>query len=281
MINSINLSKTYVSRIFKYGCMLLLLLAPFWCMAQCPVQNKAIAPGEDLVYDLHFNWKFIWVKCGTATMKTVSTTYNGQPALRTYLQTKGSKQADKLFMMRDTLLSYMTPDLVPLYFRKGALEGHRYNVDEVFYHYKNGKVSIDHNYLNRLGEWEKHKTDLTQCAFDMIAQLNRARSLSADDLKPGQKIKFQMAEGKRVSEKTLIFRRRDTFKADDGTKYKCLVLSFVEYPEGKEKEVITFYVTDDGNHLPVRLDLNLKFGSAKAFLNSAKGTKYPISAIIK
>lgn len=258
-------------------CMLFAL--SFQASAQCPVENKAIAVGEDLVYDLHFNWKFIWVKCGTAYMKTTSTTYNGQPALRTFLQTKGSKQADKFFVMRDTLVSYMTPNLVPLYFRKGALEGKRYNVDEVFFHYNNGKISIDHNYKNKDGVWEKHKANPTECAFDMICQLNRARSLSAKDLTPGQKIKFLMAEGKRVKQQTLIFRKRDTFKADDGTKYKCLVLSFVEYgSDGKEKEIITFYVTDDDNHLPVRLDLNLKFGSAKAFLKTAKGTKHPITA---
>ena len=29
--------------------------------AQCAAQNEAIQAGEELVYDLKFNWKFIWV----------------------------------------------------------------------------------------------------------------------------------------------------------------------------------------------------------------------------
>ena len=203
-------------------CLLLvgLSLSSVWCKAQCPVENHAVAPGEDLVYDLYFNWKFIWVKCGTAYMKTTSTFYEGQPALCTHLQTKGSKQADRFFMMRDTLISYMTPQLVPLYYRKGAFEGKRYNVDEVFFKYEKGKVNIDHNYKNKDGVWEMHNASLTECAFDMITQLNRARSLDAADLTPGQRITFLMAEGKRVKPQTLIFRKRDTFKANDGTKYK-------------------------------------------------------------
>ena len=55
----------------------------------------------------------------------------------------------------------------------------------------------------------------------------------------------------------------------------------VEYKKGKEKEVITFYVTDDKNHLPVRLDLYLNFGSAKAFLREIKGNRHPLTSIIE
>ena len=51
--------------------------------------------------------------------------------------------------------------------------------------------------------------------------------------------------------------------------------------ENKEKEVITFYITDDLNHLPVRLDMYLNFGSAKAFLSDIKGNRYPLTSIVK
>jgi hypothetical protein len=63
-------------------------------------------------------------------------------------------------------------------------------------------------------------------------------------------------------------------------KYLFLVFSLVEYKKGKEKEVITFYVTDDDNHLPVRLDMYLNFGSAKAFLKSIKGNRHPLTSIV-
>ena len=64
--------------------------------------------------------------------------------------------------------------------------------------------------------------------------------------------------------------------------YRCLIFSLVEYDKkGKEKEVITFFVTDDLNHLPVRLDLFLNFGSAKAFLNNVTGNRHPLTSIVK
>ena len=74
---------------------------------------------------------------------------------------------------------------------------------------------------------------------------------------------------------------KKNFEAEDGVKYRCLVFSLVEYRKNKEKEVITFYVTDDLNHLPVRLDLYLNFGSAKAFLSEIKGNRHPLTSIIK
>lgn len=98
-------------------------------MAQCKFQNTAFKSGEFLTYNLYFNWKFVWVKVGNATMSTVENHYHGKPAYKASLITRTSSKADKFFIMRDTLLCYNTLDLEPLYFRKGAQEGKRYTVD--------------------------------------------------------------------------------------------------------------------------------------------------------
>lgn len=90
-----------------------------------------------------------------------------------------------------------------------------------------------------------------------------------------------MATGKDIEKQTLIYRGKEIYKAENNSKYRCLVFSLVEYVKGEEKEVITFYVTDDRNHLPVRLDMYLNFGSAKAFLKEIKGNKYPLDCIVK
>ncbi len=120
--------------------------------AQCPTENTAFKAGESLTYDLYFNWKFIWVKCGAAHYTMKSATYKGQPALRNDLLFTSNKRCDAVFPMRDTLISYITPQLVPLYFRKGSLEGKHYTVDEVWYTYPKGKSHVKQHFLNRDGE---------------------------------------------------------------------------------------------------------------------------------
>ena len=101
----------------------------------CSFRNTAFKSGEFLSYNLYYNWKFVWVKAGTASMYTVQSRYDGKPAYRCSLTTRGNGQLDNFFVLRDTLLCYNTLDLEPLYFRKGAREGKRYTVDEVYYSY--------------------------------------------------------------------------------------------------------------------------------------------------
>ena len=68
---------------------------------------------------------------------------------------------------------------------------------------------------------------------------------------------------------------------DSKEKFRCMVFSFYEREEGKSKELIRFYITDDQNHIPVRLDMFLSFGSAKAYLKSYKGVRSPMTSKVK
>ena len=206
--------------------------------AQCEAKNDAFQTGEHVMYDLYFNWKFVWVKAGLASLTTNATTYHSEPAFRINLLALGSKRADFFFKMRDTLTCVIGEKLEPRYFRKGAEEGKRYTVDEAWFSYKDGLCFVNQ--------------------------------------------KFPMATGRKVEEQTLIYRGKENVKAENGTTYRCLIFSLVEYDKkGKEKEVITFFITDDLNHLPVRLDLYLNFGSAKAFLNDVRGNRHPLTSIVK
>lgn len=248
--------------------------------AQCTVDNKAFKAGEKLTYDLYFNWKFVWVKCGTGHYSVRSTTYQGKPALRTDLLSKGNKRCDAVFTMRDTLVSITTPELTPLYYRKGAVEGSNYTVDEVWYTYPNGNSHVKQKYLSRKGEISYHNHESSECNYDMLSILNVARSFDPKDYKVGQRINFPMATGKKVEIQTLIYKGKKNWKANDNKTYRCLVFSLLDY-EDKTKELVRFYVTDDLNHLPIRIDFFLKFGSAKAFYSKGEGLRNPVTSVVK
>lgn len=250
--------------------------------AQCEAKNEAFKSGEHVMYDLYFNWKFVWVKAGLASLTTYSTTYHDQPAYRMNLLAIGSSRADFFFKMRDTLTCVMGERLEPRYFRKGAEEGKRYTVDEAWFSYKDGLCfAKQKRTFPRDGEVQEAVDSDSRCIYDMLSILAQARSYDPADYKVGDKIKFPMATGRKIEEQTLIYRGRENVKAENGTTYRCLIFSLVEYKKGKEKEVITFFVTDDKNHLPVRLDLFLNFGSAKAFLNSVTGNRHPLTSVVK
>jgi hypothetical protein len=250
--------------------------------AQCGIENKAFSEGEFLAYDLHFNWKFVWFKVGTASMSTVKSTFQGQEAYRTSLITRGNERLDNLFVMRDTLVSYTDMQLAPLYHRKGAREGKRYYVDELWYTYPRGNCRVKMHAITSRGDhlWQEH--EFMSCVYDMMSIFLRARNFSADGMKVGDVIPMPITDATELKHSWLKYRGKESFTIEGTSdKFRCLVFSFIEHENGQNNELIRFYVTDDLNHIPVRLDMFLSFGSAKAFLRTYQGVRNPITSKIK
>ena len=259
----------------------MLLLTGATASAQCTFRNTAFKSGEFLTYNLYYNWKFVWVKAGNASMSIVQSTRQGKPAYRGSLVTRGNKRVDDFFVLRDTLLCYTGTDMAPLYYRKGAREGKRYTVDEVFYSYPGGKCHVRQHYQNKDGNHRWKNASYDDCVYDMMNIFLRARSFDPANWKSGYCVKFPIVDGDGRTPAQLKFAGKVTVKADNGIKYRCLRLAYMELEDGKYKKIVDFYVTDDDNHIPVRLDMFLKFGSAKAFLIGAKGLRNAVTSIVK
>ena len=164
----------------------------------CGIENTAFKSGERLTYNLYFNWKFVWFKVGQATMNTDMTTFEGKKAWRSSLVTGGNKRLDKFFTMRDTLLSYCDPDLSPLYFRKGAREGKRYYVDELWYTYPNNTCQLRMHRIDADGEEHWKTARYKDCIYDMMSIFLRARNFDASGMKEGDKIPLPIRDRKSV-----------------------------------------------------------------------------------
>ena len=250
--------------------------------AQCGIENTAFKSGEILNYDLYFNWKFIWKKVGTAEMDTRLTEFEGKEAWKSYLITRGNTLLDRFFTMRDTLLCYCSPDLSPLYFRKGALEGSRYYVDEIWYSYPNGYCQLKKHAIDASGEEHWKTSTYKNCIYDMMSIFLRARNFEASEMKKGKVIPMPVSDASSLKNSWLTYRGKENYKiSETKEKFRCLVFSFYEREDNKSRELIRFYITDDDNHIPVRLDMFLNFGSAKAFLKSYKGVRSPMTSKIK
>ena len=250
--------------------------------SSCGIENTAFQGGEFLAYDLYFNWKFVWVKVGFASMSTVKTVFSGQDVYRTSLITRTNSKFDGLFILRDTLVSYCDMDLAPLYHRKGAREGDRYYIDELWYSYPPNRCHLKMHAISARGEHEWQEKEYQECIYDMMSIFMRARNFDASAMKEGDVIPMPITDASSLKNSWLKYRGKETFKLD-GTKdkYRALVFSFIEHDNGKNHELIRFYVSDDQNHIPLRLDMFLSFGSAKAFLRTYKGVRSPVTSKVK
>lgn len=259
----------------------LLLLGFNIAKAQCTVKNTAFKSGEAISYNMYFNWKFVWLKAGTASMTTVQSTYKGQSAWRTSMITRGNGKFDNFFLMRDTLLSYSTLDMLPLYYRKGAREGDHYRVDEYFYTYAGGNTNIKFHRLHNNGTHTYNNLSYHDCLFDMMNVFSRSRSLDPSKWQKGHIVEFKIVDGKKLLPAHIVYKGKTTIKADNGVKYRCLQLSYMEKEGGSYKRVADLYITDDLNHVPVELDMFLKWGAAKAIMTNMKGTRNPVTSAVK
>lgn len=260
----------------------LFALCTLTALAQCKISNKSFQPGEKLSYDLYFNWKFVWIKCGSATYTTSASTYKNQDAIHSHLLFRTNKKFDGVFTLRDTLDGYVSTDLVPLYYNKASLEGKRHRFEEVWYSYPEGKTKVNLRYVNPDYKELTATKVMDDCIYDMLSMFAVARTYDASTFKEGQRLRFQMTSCEKVNEQILIYRGKEKFKANDGHTYRCLVFTLLddEYKK-KEKELCRFYMSDDQNHIPLRIDFNLKFGTAKGFFKSAEGLKYPLTSRVK
>ena len=161
-------------------------------------------------------------------------------------------------------------------------EGKNYYIDQAHFSYSGNRVSVKLHQRKNLQHDYYGEYDSTLCVFDMLTIMARARSWDASTLRPGDKIRFLMADGENVEKELLLYRGKETIESKDGHHYRCLVFSFYEdNDEDRDRELIRFFITDDRNHLPIRLDMNLNFGSAKAFMHTVRGNRYPLTARVK
>ena len=138
---------------------------------------------------------------------------------------------------------------------------------------------FDHYFSNDVFRNEVTKNE---CMYDMMSMMALARSFNGNTYKKGDHLYFDMTSSDEVCRQTMIYRGKENFKANDGVTYRCLVFSMLDWEEKKkEKEILRFYFSDDENHLPLRIDFKLKFGTAKAFYTGGKNIRNPMNSIVK
>lgn len=224
--------------------------------------------GERLSYTLFFNWKFVWIKAGEASLSTRATTYKGQKAYTSTLLGSTNKTADAIFRLRDTLTTIVRPDALPLYFVKHCQEAEDIVYERAWFSYpsanvyraKQTKVYID-------GHERNTEFSRTTPIFDMISLMQYARTFDMQRLKRNQRLVYPMVTGKKVEDQTLIYMGKQEVTTLSGKDVSCHVFSLVQTAEkGGEAELLRFFISDDERHIPIQIDIALKFGTAKAKL---------------
>lgn len=261
----------------SFQLILLLCLSSLSLTAQCPRDNNFFQPGEELNYDMYFNYGIIRSKAGSSSLKLTAADYNGISGYKMTMLAQTSGLAKSLFSLKDTISCYTTKDIVPLAYVKHALESGDYTIETAEYDYSmNDSVRIhvkrERNGVLRFDEILSSE----HCLYEMMSIVYYARTLNYASMRNGDIQTVSFLSGRTMMNMDIQYQGTTKMKANNKQEYMCHVLVLNMHEDSafeNKKEAMKVYLSADNNRIPVRIDSQLKIGGTRVMLKEAKGLR--------
>ena len=237
----------------------------------CGLPNRAFQAGESLTYRVYYTLAGVYIAAGEATFTCTLEDLNGKPVYHVTGDGKTYSFYDNFFRVRDKYETFIdTSNLQPLKFIRNVHEGTYKKYENVSFN-KTANTAITGNGV--------FKTPA--CIQDVLSSMYYARNIDFDKLKPGDKIPFSMFLDNQVYNLYIRYIGKETIKTKYGKfraiKFKPLLIKGTIF-EGGEK--MTVWVSDDANHIPVRVESPISVGSVKVDMMDFRNRRTPLSSLI-
>jgi len=233
-----------------------------------PVRNNyAFRPGEKLTYRLHYGI----INAGEAVLevKPDVLTINGRQIYHIVGTGYTTGSTDWFFKVRDRYETYLDKDaLLPWYFVRRVEEGgFKFSQDYSFNHFTK-KVDIGNN----------QKYDIPGDVQDMVSAFYTARNMDLSRAKTGDVMSMICFMDKELWPMKIKLIGRETIDTDLG-EIRCLKFRPIVQRGRvfKQEEDMTVWISDDGNHLPVRAQADILVGSIKMDLTAVMNLANPLA----
>ena len=237
---------------------------------QLPVmQEPVFQSGEVLNYKLRYG--FITAAEATINVTNSDLKFDNKPTFRLSVDAHTSGTFDIFYKVRDRYDSYIDKDtFTPYFYQENIRESSYRRQDKARFNQEGKKV------VSNRGTF----TTPTTQTFDLVSAYYFARSLDISRLKIGDKFRINYFLQDRISNLEIEFMGKEVVKTELG-KIRCLKFSpSIEAGRIFKKDSrLYLWVTDDGNRVPVKAQVEILVGAVTLELKSASGLKYPIGKI--
>lgn len=229
-------------------------------------KDAAFQEGEVLQYKL----KYGFITAAEATIKVLNSDlkFDNKPTYRLVVDAQTSGTFDVFYKIRDHYDSYIDKiDLLPYFYQENIREASYRRTDKARFYQDNKKVVANRGTFT---------TPTTQ-TFDLVSAYYFSRSLDIAKLKIGDQFKLNYFLGDEISQLEIAYVGKETIKTKLGT-IRCLKFSPSIKPGRifKKDSKLYLWITDDGNRVPVKAEVEILVGSVTLEIKSAEGLKYPI-----
>lgn len=261
--------------LIRFFVCLLALVFPLALNAQndfCNVSNRCLQAGEQLNFRVYYNLSAIWVAAGEANFTTKQETLNGHAVFHITGDGQTYKSYDWIFRVRDRYETFVdAQSLLPLKFLR--------TVDEGGYKFTNN-VSFDQQQHKAYSN--KKAFEVPECVQDVLSAIYFARNIDYSKYKPGAKIPFSMFLDDQVYNLYIRYVGKEKIKTKYGTfnaiKITPLLIKGTIFKGGEDMKV---WVSDDDNHIPLRVDSPILVGSVKVDMMGYSNLRHPLTSLVK
>lgn len=236
----------------------------------CGIRNTAFVAGETSTFKVYYTLG-VYIAAGECTFNVNLEHLNNKPVYHITGEGKTYSFYDNFFKVRDKYETFIdTATLQPLKFIRNVYEGG-------YKKYQNVTFSQETNTaITNDGVFK-----VPSCVQDVVGSIYYARNIDFTKYKEGDKIPFTMFLDNETYNLYIRYLGKEIIKTKYGKfraiKFKPLLVKGTMF-EGGEK--MTVWVSDDANHLPLRVESAISVGSVKVDMMGYRNLRYPLSSIV-
>ena len=238
----------------------------------CGIRNTAFQAGEQVTFHVYYSVVGAYIHAGTATFTTSLKTYANKPVYHVVGDGKTKSSYDWIYKVRDKYETYFdTATLQPYKFIRNVDEG-GYKKYETITFNRTANTAVTNSGVFKV----------PSCIQDVLSSMYYARNIDFSKYKVDDKIPFKMFLDNEVFDMYIRYMGKETVKTQYGKfkaiKFKPLLLKGTIFEGG---EAMTVWVSDDPNHVVLRVESKIVVGKVKIDMMSYRNLRYPLTSMVK
>ena len=237
----------------------------------CGQRNTAFKGGEVVTMKVYYTTMGMYIAAGDASFSVTLEKFNGKPSYHCVGIGKSYSFFDNFFKVRDRYESYIdTSTMLPLKFIRDVNEGGHKKYNNVTFNHTAG-TAISTNGVFKV----------PNCIQDVVSAMYYARNINFNRYKVNDKIPFDMFLDDEVNHLYLRYMGKEIIKTRYGKfkaiRIKPLLVKGTMFEGGEKMNV---WVSDDPNHLVLRVESPITVGSIKVDMMGYRNLRYPLTSLI-
>ena len=237
----------------------------------CGIRNSAFQTGETITYKAYYAVAEVYLAGGEAVLNIKKEELNGNGVYHIIATGRSNGFLDHIFKVRDRYQSYIdTGTLKPYKFIRDIHEGGFKKFQSVDF------IRSANTAVTAAGVFS-----VPPCVQDALSAIYCARNIDISKYHKDDKIPFSMFLDDQVYNMYIRYMGKETITTRYGTfrtiKVKPLLIKGALF-EGGEK--MTVWVSDDANHIPLRVESPVSVGKIYADMVQYQNLRYPLSSLV-